>query len=229
MKLSRDMGSDTRIVLTSLYNIGKRGEGNPPQDWLDRKKIENLYTSLTLNTVLGSNANLSISAHTAMRDWKYTGEVISIDWEYTDFHTRDTAHGLSARLDTTIRNHSIVAGMDYENGVVHMTDSVWGAQNRARTSRWAVYFNDTIDLGKLTITPGLRFDHDNIINDFVSPSLGLVYLVFDQTILRASVARGFSSPSSLLAEDTIPYGYKGNTDLRPEKILAHREVVWVKR
>ena len=68
MKLSRDMGSDTRIVLTSLYNIGKRGEGNPPQDWLDRKKIENLYTSLTLNTVLGSNANLSISAHTAMRD-----------------------------------------------------------------------------------------------------------------------------------------------------------------
>jgi vitamin B12 transporter len=171
-----------------------------------------------------------------MRDWKYKGKIISTDELYTDYHTKDTAHGFSAKLTSKIKNHSIVGGIDYDNGVVHLTDSVWGADNRARTSRWAVYLNDTIDLGKLAITPGIRFDHDNTINDFISPSLGLTYAIQKNTILRASVARGFNSPPSLWSEDTIPYGFKGNPDLRPEKVWSYQlgvetgalKYVWLK-
>jgi vitamin B12 transporter len=65
---------------------------------------------------------------------------------------------------------------------------------RAHINRWAIYANDTIIMNQFSITPGVRYDDNNITGSFVSPSLGVTYQFQKDSILRASVARGFAVP-----------------------------------
>lgn len=68
----------------------------------------------------------------------------------------------------------------------------------AYEERRAVYSNATISLGKFAVTPGLRYDYHSIAGEFVSPSLGATYQLADDTLLRGTVARGFSAPALAL-------------------------------
>jgi len=60
--------------------------------------------------------------------------------------------------------------------------------------RWALFANDTVELGPLALTPGVRLDHDSVSGYFVSPSLGLTWELGEHSVARASAARGFTSP-----------------------------------
>ena len=54
--------------------------------------------------------------------------------------------------------------------------------------------NDTLTLGSLAMTPGIRYDQMRPVGDFISPSLGAAWSLNEQTILRAYAARGYSLP-----------------------------------
>ena len=62
-----------------------------------------------------------------------------------------------------------------------------------------LYVNDTITLGNLSITPGLRLDNVDVKDtslktNFISPSIGVTYQIAEKTLLRGVVARGFNIP-----------------------------------
>ena len=59
---------------------------------------------------------------------------------------------------------------------------------------WGVYLNDTMTFGRLTLTPGLRYDHHSISKSMLSPSLGATLKLREDTLLRAIAARGFQHP-----------------------------------
>ncbi len=82
----------------------------------------------------------------------------------------------------------------------------------------ALYLNDSILLGNFSFTPGIRFDHNDISGSFISPSLGMTYIANENTVLRVSVARGFTTP---------PLGFSegGGLLLDPNPDLT-REEVW---
>lgn len=220
MKASHDLTDDSEVVLTTFYNRGERGEGYPVLDYLDNKKIENLFASLSLNASLGKDSNLSISGKSAMRDWKYNSETISTASRSTDYHSKDNDYGFSAKITSNPKGHALVAGVDYDKGVVHIYNPVFDISDENKIRKRALYVNDTIALGKFSVTPGVRYDNEKLIGDFISPSLGLTYDLYEKTLLRAYAARGFSSPPSPWAKDTIPYGYKGNPELKPEKVWS---------
>jgi len=222
LKISHDLSNDGDVELTTFYNVGRRGEGNPGQDFLDDKRVENLFATLSFKTALADGIKLYISARSAMRDWKYNGETISDNSLYTAYHSRDNNYGASAKVTANLPGHALVAGVDYDSGVVHIEDPVWEVSQGSKIRRFAAYVNDTIALGKFSITPGVRYDNDNVIDNFVSPSLGVTYELYKNTLLRAFVSRGFSSPPSPWATDTIPYGYKGNPGLEPEKVWSYQ-------
>jgi vitamin B12 transporter len=79
--------------------------------------------------------------------------------------------------------------------------------------RRAVYSNATIALNKFTVTPGLRYDYHSIVGEVISPSLGATYQLANDTLLRTTLARGFSAPP--LQQLT---GSNGNPLLNPEII-----------
>ncbi|MBU0485753.1 MAG: TonB-dependent receptor [Proteobacteria bacterium] len=61
---------------------------------------------------------------------------------------------------------------------------------------WALYLNDTFSWQQLTVVPGIRYDHNSVTDDMVNPSLGLLYQLRDDTIVRATVARGYRRPTA---------------------------------
>ncbi|MBI5103017.1 MAG: TonB-dependent receptor, partial [Nitrospirae bacterium] len=80
------------------------------------------------------------------------------------------------------------------------------------------------------------YDHSNLNGGFVSPSLGVTYMLGKKTLLRAFIARGFNYAGIAGFTDNTVFGYKANPDLRPEKIMSYQagietsalEAVWLK-
>jgi vitamin B12 transporter len=112
--------------------------------------------------------------------------------------------GGNLKLVYTAGRHSAVLGLDASHGALEQTSNAGpllqglGAPASSRVSpsidRWALFANDTLDFGKLAITPGIRLDRNNISGFFASPSIGATYELAERSVVRASVARGFTSP-----------------------------------
>jgi vitamin B12 transporter len=145
--------------------------------------------------------------------------------ELSDDISRDEEglYGGSVKWDWRQGMHSVVVGFDY--------DSKWTKADFLGGSRFdekiaAVYANDTISSGRLTLIPGIRYDYVNVEDtslgeNIVSPSLGLTYELADKTLLRADVARGFSVPPvSALFSDSVYY--RMNPDLKSEKVWSYQ-------
>ena len=134
----------------------------------------------------------------------------------------DAADSLTSRL--TWAGESVTANfgfessrstMDYESSL----GSFFGGPSRTiadpeREERRGLYANATFIRGKFSLTPGLRYDYNSNSEEFVSPSLGATYQLAVDTLLRASIARGFSAPY-LLASANSP-------DIEPETIWAYQ-------
>ena len=110
--------------------------------------------------------------------------------------------------------HSAVLGVDLSSGALDQTVTE-GASTFTSPSmnKWALFANDTITLGKLAVTPGVRLDHNNVSGFFVSPSLGATYQLGEHVIARTSVARGFTSPP-------LSYSIGGGLHLAPNPALT---------
>ncbi len=81
-------------------------------------------------------------------------------------------------------------------------------------NRHGVYGNVTYIKGNLSITPGLRYDYHSNSKESVNPSLGLTYLLSHDTLIRGSIAKGFSAPY-LSASSHSP-------DLEPENTWTYQ-------
>ena len=101
--------------------------------------------------------------------------------------------------------------------------------------RWGIFLNDTIVIDRWSITPGIRYDKNTITGSFVSPSIGVTYQVWKDSILRASVARGFTIPPLSWTSGGGLF-LDPNSSLKPEKIMSYQfggetavlKYLWVK-
>ena len=141
--------------------------------------------------------------------------------------------------------HSVVAGLDASFGDLDQTIETgpalqsYGAPEISKTNpgidKWAVFANDTITVGKFSITPGLRYDHNSVTGSFTSPSLGATYSFTKKTILRAAVARGFTVPPLSWTSGGGLF-LDPNPSLNPEKVWSYQagiessltDLLWVK-
>jgi vitamin B12 transporter len=87
--------------------------------------------------------------------------------------------------------------------------------------RWGIYLNDTIVIDRWSITPGIRYDRNSITGSFVSPSIGVTYRVWQDSILRASVARGFAMPPLAWSSGGALF-LDPNGSLKSEKIMSYQ-------
>jgi vitamin B12 transporter len=124
--------------------------------------------------------------------------------------------------------HTAVLGIDADRGTLDQTlqaGPVLQSFGVPATSavqpaidKRAFYANDTIALDRWTITPGVRYDYNSIIGSFVSPSLGVTYKLGENSLARASVARGFTLPP-------LSTTSAGGLFLEPNPALKH-ESIW---
>jgi vitamin B12 transporter len=127
--------------------------------------------------------------------------------------------------------NTVVLGVDIEkNGYDHIINTgtflqAIGAPPVSAyypdNTKWAFYANDTIAFNKWSITPGIRYDHKRVTDSFVSPSLGLTFMLTNDTVLRGTIARGFSDPPLSITSGGGLF-LDPNPSLKPEKIWSYQ-------
>lgn len=207
-KLSYEISKDTQLLFTTFYtSIAHRELEIDPDIFSD--KFRNMFMTLAMNSSLSRELNLQLSL-------RYHQDIFdSFTDDTPDFFDKDDTYGGSAKMTWRHENHAIVAGLDYDNQ--RLASSAIGQV--LRFTKWAVYANDTITLGKFAVTPGVRYDYTGIAGYFLSPSLGVTYQVADNAILRAYAARGFSSIEPQISRADFG-SFIHNPDIKPEKVWS---------
>jgi len=191
-KLQWQATRDARIQFSLAYNNGSRGDGQDQAfDIALKENFEYFFATLALNYSLSDALSLDLSGRVAKKRLTQFVNQLSSGAELDSIAADDFNAGGSAKLAWRSGMHNALVGADYDNGTLEAAAILSGRQRQAK---WAVFANDTLALGDFAVTPGVRFDHTSTNGDFVSPSFGVTYTPVPQTILRAYVAQGFSTP-----------------------------------
>lgn len=108
----------------------------------------------------------------------------------------------------------------------------------------SLYLQDEMGpFNRLTVVPGLRYDHHSVFDDELNPKLSLRFQVSPKTTLRASAGRAFKSPTIRQLYYQAPYEHgsyfiMSNPDLNPEiswgysaslehRIMDDRMSLWI--
>ncbi len=219
-KLQWKPADDSIITLTIGYDTGTRGIGvmTLPDGIIKfRNRYDNFFSSLSLNQRISEDLSLDAVFRSSYRKVAIAMKESSTGIESVYSSGKDINFGGNARLNWEKGPNNLVLGTDFDFGTL---DSPNIADDHARLDKWAVYSNDTIRLGRFSLTPGLRYDYTSSNGDFISPSLGTTCAIADSTIIRGYVARGFNTP---------PLGYTfgstlfsvPNPDLKMEKVWSY--------
>ncbi len=168
------------------------------------------FAMATLDIALSGNIDLSLSLHHLKHKLTQVNDTLGLDGSegglYLNTVYDEATTEAKAKIIFSRGANTGVFGIDICHGALDQTlvsgailqDE--GAPPTRRTNpaieEWAVYTNYTVDLGGWTLVPGIRYDWNDITGSFISPSLGATYQpeMVEETILRMSVARGFSAP-----------------------------------
>lgn len=207
------------VILTLSYTKGNRGLLEQQSYGLDAGDGFNyLRSSLSFNTRVADSIDVDLSLHALQQKRHQDFSLISTGQNILSSFFNDTDLGGTIKASWKSDTHNIVLGGDYDSGVLRSNDILGG---KRRLDKTAVFINDTVTFGQLTITPGLRYDDTNTNGDFVSPSFGATYKLGEAFLLRADAARGFNVPPLAF---TFGNGttIRSNPNLKVEKVTSYQ-------
>jgi vitamin B12 transporter len=180
------------------------------------------YANLDFTAPLTDSLTLNLAAHHLETTFTDISHVISTGEPFFKQEYEGKASTVNGRLVWNGEAQTLVLGVESEWR--KNTDYDLLAPYTAPTldeNLWALFVNDTIRWGQLTLIPGLRYDNLSAADDIVSPSLGLTYRLREDTLLRAGVGRGFRKPLPAVKEGD-PYFNIINPNLESETIWSYQ-------
>ncbi len=232
------LSAGAAVGLSMGYSDPKNGLGDYPSVDISQKDTSRtFFTTVSLETSLTRELNLNISLHRFQQKIDIMSTALGSGASgapgelYRDAIYDDATTGGSGKFVWTHGAHTAVLGVDAAHGKLDQTltnGTVLQAAGAPATSathpgidRWAVYANDTIVIDRWSVTPGIRYDHNSITGGFTSPSLGATYRLGEDSILRASVARGFTMPPFFSTSGGGLF-LDPNPNLKPEKVWSYQ-------
>jgi vitamin B12 transporter len=191
-KLRWDATEKTNILFTLGYIRGFRGMGEVREfDISENNDFKYLLTTLSFNHAITDDMEINLSMRRLTQNIKLFFNRLSDSAPVMEIFADDETYGGSAKLNWWRGDQNLLFGFDIDSGEVRANSLAGGKQNQ---KKWALFINDTINIGSFSVTPGLRYDHTSTNGDFYSPSLGATCAIWEHTILRGYVARGFNIP-----------------------------------
>ncbi len=171
--------------LSAAYDRGIAGEGDATQYPFDLSRFRRRYFLLTpsFNYPLNDKIDLDLAFRTTYKKI----QEFSLIGGPTEDEDREFTYGGSAKLTWRERFNTLAAGVDYDRLDVEFYRHFF-------SDKYGVFLNDTVTLGDVSITLGLRYDRMRPVDDFFSPSLGVAWNPTDKITFRAYGAHGYSLP-----------------------------------
>ncbi len=222
LKLTHQLpdGGDLRFSLG--YSAGDRGDQMDPVARTSYDNtFDNLLTTLSISLPLTERIDWDLSLRSQWLEYDQFRNGLDtglVDASLLD----DRSFGATTKLVWRTGDHSLTVGAEFDRGDFRLEQESSGigrSSVRSHIAKSAIFANDTIVFGPLTITPGIRFDHTTTNGDFLSPSLGVTWGIGEHTVLRGALARGFTVPPVIY---TVGDGFAlaPNPDLKMEKVLS---------
>ena len=210
-KLAIPISKNTAAQLSIGYSEPRIQLGDYPSGDITQTAVSRTFFAKTsLSTRFNEALHLEASLDHFKQKSTLTSDALGLGFSgaagelFSETTYDEETTGGSGKLVWTQGVHTAVFGVDINSWNLDQTinaGSVLQAMGVPTTSttypdidRWAVYANDTIVMDRWSITPGIRYDDNNISGSFVSPSLGATCRLGEHSILRASVAKGFTLP-----------------------------------
>ncbi|MFO0752516.1 MAG: TonB-dependent receptor [Thermodesulfovibrionales bacterium] len=219
-KLSYASTENSALTFSFGYSAASRGvfewrENNLSQDEMAKVRFFSLSFAASPGKGIDLEFSLRLSQLSSVQVIEQTGSETTQErisyW--------DNGYGGSAQATWEQGAHAVVAGVDFDDRRFKARGI---PSDKKDTRRWALFANDTFTpTERLSLIPGLRFDSTGTNGGFLSPSLGITYSLTKTTLLRATVARGFSTPALDAAYASTRF-YQPNTDLEVEKVTSYQ-------
>ena len=212
---------------------GQRTKGIPTasygQQFNDpRSRTVDEYASARAAYQAAPSPTLEVYAGVNLRNYRYQGTYVyvpggaALNIDATESRTASTELRV---LSTALRNHKIIAGVEYasdgkrllvNHDVAPYTSNL--LDNRPK-KRAAVFLQDEWRLGeRLIVNAGLRHDHDDEGGDASNPRLALIYKAAPHSTFKALYGTAYRSPNAYERYYATGISYKLNPALRPEHI-----------
>ncbi|OGR07628.1 MAG: hypothetical protein A2511_16985 [Deltaproteobacteria bacterium RIFOXYD12_FULL_50_9] len=214
-KLETALGDATKIGLALGSSNPEYLEGNSvSSDTTAYRTAAHSWGSLSLETSPMTGVALHLALQSAKMDWWRQDNMLSTGAYLWAFEYADETRGGEATLAISRwPGQSIVLGAELERDEMEMRSS-WDVMYPIYQEKRAVFLNDSITWGPLTVTPGLRYDHSSLIGEQTSPSLAAVYRLDETTLLRFNAGSGFAQMPLL---HFLPFF---NPQIKPEMIKS---------
>jgi vitamin B12 transporter len=243
-KIDIPVSSDLKLGLTMGYSNPRIRFGDFPSSVVPFKSkgiVRAFFTTASLGAALSRGLDFEASFYTFRQKFVQTDEIlndalvmgfpVSAGDLFENLAYDEKTTGGSSKIIWTRGMHTAVLGADISTGHLDQTIDygqiyqIFGKPETIRTNprihKWAVFVNDTITTGKFSITPGIRYDRNNVTGSFTSPSLGATYRLGEHTILKTSVARGFTIPPLSFTSGGGLF-LDPNPSLKPEKVWSYQ-------
>jgi len=198
-KLSYDLPGQGQITTTFTDVRGKRGDFAYPAIGVQEDSSPRMsLMTFALRQPVADRLELEVGGRYLVKKYHIDVNLIQNADSILRNKTEDRTVGFSSRLIWRSLNHMLVAGAEYDYVKHRESDSLANVVTaRRKEDRWGAYLNDTIQLGQVTISPGIRYDLAEGGDEQLSPSLGLTWQLSDKNLLRVYAARGYSLPPLL--------------------------------
>lgn len=199
-KFTYDLPEKGTLAFGLNYQNSHRGldENNLVHDDHDQEKY---WSFLNFSYPFTDRLKLELQAKTVeLHGTTYYNENQGVIIPENEFRLKESTRGGSAKLTWGDNLTNVVAGVDYEHGETQQWDAL-APDSPYLTDRTkdalGLFTNSAYSIGKLTILPGVRFDHTGLGDDLVSYTLGATYRLTDTTTLRSYGAKGYSLPNAI--------------------------------
>lgn len=152
---------------------------------------------LSLHLPLADRLSLEVKGRAGERIIKDQRTVLEPLYPIKDTVARESYHGAALGLDWGDSETNVTAGLEYDKNDFRHRDPV---DKRplfnfdGSLERLSTYLNGTFTVGRFSILPGIRYEHNNEYQDVLSYTLGATVRLTDSTLFRAYSARGYNMP-----------------------------------
>ena len=191
------MGFDLRDNTMKMLRLDDIALGTGVSGYYQVGDVRYLNSYLSIRYPLAERLALEFKARAGERFMQDERFVIDPPLQAKNGTVRERYYGTGVNLNWGDAETNLNAGVEYDNNDLKQREPVRNNPqfNSDETlERVSNYVNGTYTLGRLSILPGMRYEHNNKYPDAFSYTLGSTLRLTDSTLLRAYAARGYSMP-----------------------------------